>query len=159
MVIDYKNYSKGYKLRHRERHWGRYILPFLIIGLVFGGLYLWVGRQLAQGWHYAMQDKAEEARARFLLARKFYLRNHEAEDGLGVVELMCNNMTAARDHLLRGGSSAFDPPAVIAFFTARGQYLQAAQYGEYAVGWDSRPAVKLEQAVALIGIQKLAEAD
>jgi len=159
MVLDYKDYSKGFRLKHKERHYGRYLLPVLVLVLAYGVLYFWVGHRLSNGRALVEKGDIAAAEEQFLSAKTFRIRGRLAEDGLGIVELHRGNMTAATDHLLRGGNSVFKPAAVIALFTGQGKYEQAALYGEYARGWSKDPAVAIERSAALVGMQKIAEAE
>ncbi|MBI2838918.1 MAG: hypothetical protein HYX75_11415 [Acidobacteria bacterium] len=158
MVLDYKNYSKGYKTKPPRRRLGRYVLILVAIGAVYGSLYLYAGRRLSRGRVLAEQGDIAEARKSFEAVRKLHVRGREAEDGLGVVELLGGNIAAAREHLLKGGDSAFDPARVVSTFVARGQYAQAVQYAEYAHGWDKAPSLAIEFAAAQLGLQKANEA-
>lgn len=158
MVIDYKHYSKGYKPKAAPRRIGRFIIPFLAIGILYGAAYVWVGRVLSKGRAAVEAGMLDEAQARFQQAKKLRIRGREAEDGLGIVELHRGNMSAAREHLLRGGRSAFVPAKVMGDFTSKGKYTQADLYGDYARGWNTKPETMAELAVALLGKQKRKEA-
>ncbi len=158
MVLDYKDYSKGFKVAHRERRWGRYLLIPLALAILFVAIYLWAGSRLSTGRKQAEQGQLAEAEESFQFIKKLRIRGREAEDGLGVLDLMRGDITAAQEHLLRGGRSIFNTPKLIASFTSRGLYAQAAQYGEYAREWNRKPAVAVECAAALAGLQKYGEA-
>ncbi|MEW6363616.1 MAG: penicillin-binding transpeptidase domain-containing protein [Acidobacteriota bacterium] len=158
MVVDYKDYSKGFRIAHRERRWGRYLLIPLALAVLCAAVYIWVGHRLSTGRKQAEQGQLGDAEESFQFVKKLHIRGREAEDGLGVLDLMRDDITAAQGHLLGGGRSVFDTPQLMASFTSRGLYAYAALYGEYAREWNRKPAVAVEYAAALAGLQKYGEA-
>lgn len=154
MILDYKNYSKGYRLKQPHRRWGRYVLVLAALGALYGALYLWTGHTLSQARKAAENGQLVEAQRGFESARKLRVRTREAEDGLGIVDLLHGNIAAARNHFVYGGRSTFDPAGVVTMFTERGHYAEAAQYGEYAMGWRGGAKLAIELAVAEAGLQR-----